>query len=608
MLINNLGTADITVIIFTLTYALLTMMYYCYSNKKSKPTRENILDEKNQLIPVTLSITATHLTSINIVGFPADAYSFGVHLLITYISSLLLYPLITDLYFSVFFKLGLQSPNQYLERRYNYTVKCIELLYFCLAFTLNSCVNLYITALVFHSVTETSIEKCIIVLSTISAFYSTVGGVRANTASDIFQFIIFFGVFLLILITAQINSKGMLSILDTSNKQGRLDIFKFNPDPTIRYTFWNTVIGGVLGELSVTVVTQTKQYLKLKNKKEATYSIIISKILIIITTIISFIAGLAIFSVYKNCDPIKSGIIKKYDEIIPLYINDHLLFIPGIIGLFISVIMIVSLNAISTNLNSLADIIVMEFIKPAYNFAFKTNDYPKSLRFLHSKLCVLIFSIITIIPAFVIRQIESVTQLILTMRSAVATPILTIYTLGMIFPFVNEKGAIAGFVASVALMAWIIIGGPKPPLERLSMSTENCTNENKTNSSFLNSTFVNSTISSLNQNNKNYYFLHKVSYVWYPVIGFIPTFIIGIIVSLITKKCRKRSAEKDADENDDYEDDFDLYIHPLAKYLFRNNQQKRLQKHHRTALMKRNKNGNKKEDGEEVEIRMKMLN
>ncbi|XP_075212880.1 putative sodium-dependent multivitamin transporter isoform X4 [Lycorma delicatula] len=533
MLINNLGTADITVIIFTLTYALLTMMYYCYSNKKSKPTRENILDEKNQLIPVTLSITATHLTSINIVGFPADAYSFGVHLLITYISSLLLYPLITDLYFSVFFKLGLQSPN---------------------------------------------------------------------------QFIIFFGVFLLILITAQINSKGMLSILDTSNKQGRLDIFKFNPDPTIRYTFWNTVIGGVLGELSVTVVTQTKQYLKLKNKKEATYSIIISKILIIITTIISFIAGLAIFSVYKNCDPIKSGIIKKYDEIIPLYINDHLLFIPGIIGLFISVIMIVSLNAISTNLNSLADIIVMEFIKPAYNFAFKTNDYPKSLRFLHSKLCVLIFSIITIIPAFVIRQIESVTQLILTMRSAVATPILTIYTLGMIFPFVNEKGAIAGFVASVALMAWIIIGGPKPPLERLSMSTENCTNENKTNSSFLNSTFVNSTISSLNQNNKNYYFLHKVSYVWYPVIGFIPTFIIGIIVSLITKKCRKRSAEKDADENDDYEDDFDLYIHPLAKYLFRNNQQKRLQKHHRTALMKRNKNGNKKEDGEEVEIRMKMLN
>lgn len=53
----------------------------------------------------------------------------------------------------------------------------------------------------------------------------------------------------------------------------------------------------------------------------------------------------------------------KYDELIPFYFRNDLSFIPGIVGLFLSVIMVISLNTVSTNLNSVADIIVSEFIK-----------------------------------------------------------------------------------------------------------------------------------------------------------------------------------------------------------------------------------------------------
>lgn len=41
-------------------------------------------------------------------------------------------------------------------------------------------------------------------------------------------------------------------------------------DPTIRHTFWNTIIGGGIGYFSLTIVneTQVQKYTTLKNNKK----------------------------------------------------------------------------------------------------------------------------------------------------------------------------------------------------------------------------------------------------------------------------------------------------------------------------------------------------
>lgn len=49
-----------------------------------------------------------------------------------------------------------------------------------------------------------------------------------------------------------------------------------------------------------------------------------------------FVAGLGIFSVYAGCDPITLGRITKKDQVMPLYVMEHLGYLKGIPGLLVA--------------------------------------------------------------------------------------------------------------------------------------------------------------------------------------------------------------------------------------------------------------------------------
>lgn len=65
-------------------------------------------------------------------------------------------------------------------------------------------------------------------------------------------------------------------------------------------------------------------------------------------------------------------------------------------------------------------------------------------------------------------------QAALTIFGVVGGPMLGLYTLGMFVPSSNQKGVIVGFVLSLAFSSWIGFGQPKPPIPRLSVSTDGC--------------------------------------------------------------------------------------------------------------------------------------
>lgn len=78
-------------------------------------------------------------------------------------------------------------------------------------------------------------------------------------------------------------------------------------------------------------------------------------------------SGLAMYSKYWNCDPRKSGRILNDDQLMPLYVMDTLsVKFPGVPGLFIAGIFSAGLSTISATLNSLAAVILEDYIKPIY--------------------------------------------------------------------------------------------------------------------------------------------------------------------------------------------------------------------------------------------------
>lgn len=49
-----------------------------------------------------------------------------------------------------------------------------------------------------------------------------------------------------------------------------------------------------------------------------------------------WIVGMVIYSTYSKCDPLEDGYITKYDEILPFFVHDKLMYIPGCLGLFMA--------------------------------------------------------------------------------------------------------------------------------------------------------------------------------------------------------------------------------------------------------------------------------
>lgn len=83
-------------------------------------------------------------------------------------------------------------------------------------------------------------------------------------------------------------------------------MYSFNPDPSVRHTFWSLTIGGGMTFLSQFAVNQTQvqRYMSMKNAQCAVKALWLTTPIVVVFYLITGFAGLTLFAVYKDCDPI----------------------------------------------------------------------------------------------------------------------------------------------------------------------------------------------------------------------------------------------------------------------------------------------------------------
>lgn len=111
--------------------------------------------------------------------------------------------------------------------------------------------------------------------------------------------------------------------------------------------------------------------------------------------------------------------------------------VPGLPGLFVSAVFSAALSSLSTLLNSLAAVILEDFVKPL----MKYHNKPMTERTvaLTMRLVVIIFGISSIFMVYVVEHLGMVLQLSATLQSSLYGPMLGIFTVGMLMPWVGEK-------------------------------------------------------------------------------------------------------------------------------------------------------------------------
>lgn len=114
------------------------------------------------------------------------------------------------------------------------------------------------------------------------------------------------------------------------------NLLSFQFDPTIRHTFWTTVVGGSWYWIVVnTNQNVIQRFLALKDQKTARKGSMIYVVAITILISMCIYNGLLLYATYYDCDPLTTKLAKA-DQLVPLLVMQTLKDIPGLPGLFIA--------------------------------------------------------------------------------------------------------------------------------------------------------------------------------------------------------------------------------------------------------------------------------
>ncbi|KAH0552035.1 putative sodium-dependent multivitamin transporter [Cotesia glomerata] len=538
-----LGLADYSVIAVTLAISIAIGLYYRLTGGKQK-TVEEYFSANKSMGPISISIClmVSFMSAITLLGVSAENYTYGAIFVVINFSYLIGTPIVCYGYLPVFYKLQATSTYEYLEKRFGVSARILASSIVWLQMLLYSGIVLYAPALAFK--TTTGMEKLTSILSVglACAFYSSIGGIKAVLITDIFQAFLMFASLIIIIATAASSVGGLDKIWEIAREGGRLNFNNFSLDPTERHTCWGLIIGGMCTFLSLYGINQiqVQRMLTVKSLKSAQKALWLSWPILTLLSVMTCFSGLAIYSKYFNCDPVTITTIKKNDMLMPLYIMDMTSSLPGLPGLFVAGIFSAGLSTISAALNALAAISLEDYIKPLY-FICTGKEFSPKKSLICSKVLAFILGIFCILLAILAQYLNSILQMSLTIFGVVGGPLVGLFTLGMLFESSTQRGAIFGTTLSLIFLIWISFGGPRPFPQALPMSIEGCDSD-------LLAKF-NGTLNFQNNFNpkKEFFYLYRISYLWYAPIGVVMTIVVGWITSNVLQSLGLDQVKKNLD-------------------------------------------------------------
>lgn len=182
-----------------------------------------------------------------------------------------------------------------------------------------------------------------------------------------------------------------------------------------------------------------QRFMALPKLKDLKIALGIYSLGISFVTICCCFVGLLMYAKYESCDPFTAGQIKKVDQIVPYFIADPDIRVPGLPGLFIAGVFSAALSTMSSILNTLAGTTFDDFIRPRYpemSEKFASNVM---------KIIVIFVGFVTIGLVFVVEHLGTAFELSLTIQGINVGISFAIFTFGMFCRSGNTKVIIVDY-------------------------------------------------------------------------------------------------------------------------------------------------------------------
>ncbi|CAD7011614.1 putative sodium-dependent multivitamin transporter [Ceratitis capitata] len=570
---------DFAVLITILVISAMIGLYYRYTGGKQKTIKEYLMaDQSMTTLPVAVSLMASFMSSISLLGVSSESYQFGTMFCVINLSYIISTPIAAYLFLPVFYRMRSMSVYEYLERRFGHSTRLAASISYSVQMILYMGIVLYAPALALEAVTGISKATAILVIGIICTFYSTIGGLKAVLITDVFQSLLMFCGIYSVIVVAAIKAGGLSPIWQVAVERNRFEFADFSLDPTVRHTWWSLLIGGMVTYLSLYGVNQVQvqRLLSVRDLESAQAALWWVLPILCILSFSTLFTGLAILYYYRNCDPLLEGRIQSRDQLMPLFAVDTMGEYPGLCGLFVSGIFSASLSTVSSAVSSLSTVTLEDYIKPLYKH-FKNKPLLDANSTLPSKIMACIYGLVCIGMAFTADSMGGVLQASLTIFGIVGGPLLALFTLGLCTTRANQRGVLLGLLLGLIFSFQMGFGGPKPPEKTLDFKDDGCSNKNGTLVAAAltqmlnyNTTVILESSSRIEQTAVEYNWFYRLSYLWLSVIGFLITTIVGYASSFLLEKFKL--ADNKQIYLDNKQIDVELFIPPLARRLREQNE------------------------------------
>ncbi|XP_034984362.1 sodium-coupled monocarboxylate transporter 1 [Zootoca vivipara] len=535
--VGGFGTWDYVVFGAMLLISAAIGVYYAFAGGGQKSSQEFLMGGRSMsALPVALSLTASFMSAVTVLGTPSEVYRFGARFSVFAITYALVVILSAEVFVPVFYRLGITSTYEYLELRFNKYLRLCGTVLFIILTILYTGIVIYAPALALNQVTGFDLWGAVVATGVVCTFYCTLGGLKAVVWTDVFQVGIMVAGFTSVIIRAVVVQGGIEPILNDSYHGGRLNFWDFNPDPLQRHTFWTIIVGGTFTWLGIYGINQSQvqRYIACKTLFQAKLSLYINLLGLWAILACAVLSGLAMYSIYKDCDPWTAKCVSAPDQLIPYLVLDILRDFPGVPGLFVASAYSGTLSTVSSSINALAAVTVEDLIKP-----YLTSPTEKKLSWISMGMS-LFYGGVCIAMAALASLLGSLLQAALSIFGMVGGPLLGLFSLGILCPFANPVGAFVGLIGGFTASLWVGIGAQiYPPLPStampLNLSTAGCNISTLSTENYWNVSLE----TQANERPVLADYWYSLSYLYFSTIGTLVTVAVGIVVSLSTGGLRQ---------------------------------------------------------------------
>ena len=452
-------------------------VYYSLTGGRQKTNREYLLaDGRMNVYVVSVSLMASFMSAITLLGVPAEIYSFGITFACINISYIIGTPICAFFFLPVFFNLKATSAYEYLEKRFDKTVRTVASATFMLQMIVYMGIVLYAPALALSAVTGLSKWWSIVSVGIVCTFYCSTGGIKAVLWTDFLQSGLMFLALIVVSLLALIEMGGFAETFRRASVGQRLDMSQsFTVDPTVRHSFFSLTFGGIFIYCSIYGVNQTQvqRLLTVRSVRQAQVALFIAWPITSLLSACCIMTGIVMYAYFKDCDPLLAGHVKTPDQLLPYFMMQVMGSIPGLPGLFIAGVFSGALSSVSSFVNSLAAVTLEDFVRP---FCLAGRNVSPEREALLAKIMAVLFGIICLLLTVLAEQMTGILEASLTIFGVVGGPLLGLFTLGMISKMCSSRAALVAFILSLAVGFWIGFGavafGMKPTPLSLSADSE----------------------------------------------------------------------------------------------------------------------------------------